>query len=176
MVEGGRLPLLQRMYKEWPFFRVTLDMLEMVFAKADPRVSQFYVTGLVDPALHPLSDELLARFLGTRAALLQVMGHRGLLSDAGTRDLQECLALRAPYMTPLNVLQVHCLRTLRSLAKGGDGKGPGPALLAYTPADPEVISLLARDKAAPKQPYVAAMEDALIISVQGLSAGLQNTG
>jgi len=180
MVAGGSLPLLQRMYKEWPFFRVTLDMLEMVFAKADPRVSQFYATGLVkDPALQPLSDELLERFMSTRAALLQVMGHRGLLSDAATRDLQERLALRAPYMTPLNVLQVHCLRTLRSIAKGGDGAGgggPDAALLAYTPADPEVVSLLARDKAAPKQPYVAAMEDALIISVQGLSAGLQNTG
>ena len=189
-VGAGHLPLLQRMYKEWPFFRVTLDMLEMVFAKADPRVSQFYVTGLVDPALHPLSEELAARFLGTRAALLQVMGHRGLLSDAGSRDLQERLALRAPYMTPLNVLQVHCLRTLRTLAKseggeggkggggggGGGAGGPDAALLAYQPSDPEVVSLLARDKAAPKQPYVAAMEDALIISVQGLSLGLQNTG
>lgn len=28
------------MYKEWPFFSVTLDMIEMVFAKADPRVAQ----------------------------------------------------------------------------------------------------------------------------------------
>jgi phosphoenolpyruvate carboxylase len=26
------------MYANWMFFRVTLDMLEMVFAKADPRV------------------------------------------------------------------------------------------------------------------------------------------
>jgi len=26
------------MYTNWMFFRVTLDMLEMVFAKADPRV------------------------------------------------------------------------------------------------------------------------------------------
>ncbi len=33
-----RGPLLQDMYANWMFFRVTLDMLEMVFAKADPRV------------------------------------------------------------------------------------------------------------------------------------------
>jgi phosphoenolpyruvate carboxylase len=175
MVADGNLPLLQRMYREWPFFRVTLDMMEMVFAKADPSVSTFYVTGLVDKSLHPLSNELLARFLDTRAALLAVMGHRGLLSDASSRDLRERLALRAPYMTPLNVMQVHCLRILRGLAKG-DATVADAATLAYTPTDPEVVSLLARDKAAPKQPYVAAMEDALIISVQGLSAGLQNTG
>ena len=29
---------VQDMYTNWMFFRVTLDMLEMVFAKADPRV------------------------------------------------------------------------------------------------------------------------------------------
>lgn len=29
---------MQDMYTNWMFFRVTLDMLEMVFAKADPRV------------------------------------------------------------------------------------------------------------------------------------------
>lgn len=33
-----RGPPLQDMYANWMFFRVTLDMLEMVFAKADPRV------------------------------------------------------------------------------------------------------------------------------------------
>lgn len=30
--------LPQDMFTNWMFFRVTLDMLEMVFAKADPRV------------------------------------------------------------------------------------------------------------------------------------------
>lgn len=40
MIDAGKLPLLQQMYKEWPFFSVTMDMIEMVFAKADPRVAQ----------------------------------------------------------------------------------------------------------------------------------------
>lgn len=40
MIDEGKLPLLQQMYREWPFFSVTLDMVEMVFAKADPRVAQ----------------------------------------------------------------------------------------------------------------------------------------
>ena len=38
MIADGKLELLQEMYQKWMFFRVTLDMLEMVFAKADPRV------------------------------------------------------------------------------------------------------------------------------------------
>lgn len=40
MIDSGKLGLLQQMYKEWPFFSVTMDMIEMVFAKADPRVAQ----------------------------------------------------------------------------------------------------------------------------------------
>lgn len=33
LIKDGKLPLLQEMYKTWPFFNVTLDMIEMVFAK-----------------------------------------------------------------------------------------------------------------------------------------------
>ena len=33
MIDDGKLELLQEMYKQWPFFGVTLDMIEMVFAK-----------------------------------------------------------------------------------------------------------------------------------------------
>ena len=39
-MDDGKLGLLQEMYATWPFFSVTLDMIEMVFAKADPRVAQ----------------------------------------------------------------------------------------------------------------------------------------
>ena len=31
---AGKLSVLQAMYREWPFFKVTLDMVEMVLAKA----------------------------------------------------------------------------------------------------------------------------------------------
>lgn len=36
MIDDGKLELLQEMYKQWPFFGVTLDMIEMVFAKVSP--------------------------------------------------------------------------------------------------------------------------------------------
>ena len=42
--------------------------------------------------------------------LLLVLGHKGLLQSSGTRFLQQKLQLRAPYVTPLNILQV-CLLT-----------------------------------------------------------------
>ena len=33
LIDDGKLELLQEMYRTWPFFSVTLDMVEMVFAK-----------------------------------------------------------------------------------------------------------------------------------------------
>lgn len=38
--------------------QVTLDMIEMVFAKADPRVSLLYEEHLCDPELHSFGDEV----------------------------------------------------------------------------------------------------------------------
>ena len=62
LVASGKLELLQEMYREWPFFQVTLDMVEMVFAKADPRVSLLYEEHLVSKDLVPFGD-LLRRYV-----------------------------------------------------------------------------------------------------------------
>jgi hypothetical protein len=63
---------LQEMYQNWMFFRVMLDMLEMVFAKADPRVVKLYQKHLVDAGLHGMGDELLVEFTETETLLLKV--------------------------------------------------------------------------------------------------------
>jgi len=31
------------MYEEWPFFTSTIDLIEMILAKADMRIAQLYV-------------------------------------------------------------------------------------------------------------------------------------
>lgn len=50
-VNDDQLPLLQTMYDEWPFFKGMLDLVEMVMAKADPKVTQMYDAKLVRPEL-----------------------------------------------------------------------------------------------------------------------------
>ena len=72
MEKEGKLDLLQEMYQQWPFFGVTLDMVEMVFAKSDPSVHQFYERGLVDESLWGFGAELRGKFEKTKAALLRV--------------------------------------------------------------------------------------------------------
>ncbi len=36
------------MYREWPFFRSTLDLVEMILAKADMRIAATYDAHLVN--------------------------------------------------------------------------------------------------------------------------------
>lgn len=74
--------------------------------QGDPRVAQFYEKELVDKKLWPLGDDLRERYEKTKQLLLKVQNHDGLLGTPDSRLLQQKLALRAPYVTPLNVLQV----------------------------------------------------------------------
>lgn len=49
----------------------------------------------------------------------------------------------------------------------------------YKPDEPETLALLSRDPFADysnKNPFTSAMEDTLMITIKGISAGMQNTG
>jgi phosphoenolpyruvate carboxylase len=64
--------LLKEMYNEWPFFRVTLDMLEMVFTKGDPGIAALYDKLLVTDDLKPFGEQLRSKYMETQELLLQV--------------------------------------------------------------------------------------------------------
>jgi phosphoenolpyruvate carboxylase len=74
--------------------------------QGDPRVAQFYEKELVDKDLWPLGDDLRNRFENTKNLLLKVQNHADLLGGPESQLLKQKLALRGPYVTPLNVLQV----------------------------------------------------------------------
>lgn len=65
--------MLREMYTQWPFFRVTLDLVEMVFAKGDPGIAALYDKLLVSPELWPFGEQLRAKYEETKRLLLQVM-------------------------------------------------------------------------------------------------------
>uniref|UniRef100_M1BTN9 Phosphoenolpyruvate carboxylase n=1 Tax=Solanum tuberosum TaxID=4113 RepID=M1BTN9_SOLTU len=66
------LQMLKDMYNGWPFFRVTLDLLEMVFAKGDPGIAALYDKLLVSEDLWPLGERLRSKYEETKGFLLQV--------------------------------------------------------------------------------------------------------
>ena len=154
LIAKGGSELLQDMYQNWMFFRVFLDMLEMVLAKADPRVVKVYERHLVRPELHPLCDDLLVRFHETEASMLRVMKHSGLLSSQSTAFLQQKLQLRAPYVAPLNILQVYCLKTLREVESGR----PVEEIMKEYAPDEKALALMSRGGS---HPFVAATEDTM---------------
>ncbi|MCE1182626.1 MAG: phosphoenolpyruvate carboxylase [Rhodocyclales bacterium] len=107
------LASLQRMLKAWPFFQSLLSNMEMVLAKTDLAIASRYAELVSDATLR---DAIFSRIKGewalTRRHLLAILGRDSLLAD--NPMLLESLKLRAPYMDPLNHLQVELLKRHRA--------------------------------------------------------------
>ena len=69
------LKMLQEMYNEWPFFRVTIDLIEMVFAKGDPSISTLNDKLLVSQDLWSFGEQLRSKYEETKNLLLQVKNY-----------------------------------------------------------------------------------------------------
>lgn len=139
LTKEGHKDDLKAMYREWPFFQSTVDLVEMILAKCDMRISKIYEEVLVsDPTERALGERLRHEYHETVRCINEVTGHSHLLSN--NRTLSRLIHMRAPYIDPINVLQVEVLRRLR--------------------IDPENTRL----------------RDALLISINGLAAGMRNTG
>jgi hypothetical protein len=61
------------MYEQWPFFAATIDLIEMILAKADMRIASLYDDVLVsDVQEKKLGVELRKKFEDTTTAVLEV--------------------------------------------------------------------------------------------------------
>ena len=113
---GGR-EKLQRMYEEWPFFRMVVDNAHQEMARARLDIARHYAElAPQDPGAADFHQQICADFAAGRAAMLQLTGRAELLDD--NPALQRSIALRNPYTDVLNLLQVELLR--RFHASGGE--------------------------------------------------------
>jgi phosphoenolpyruvate carboxylase len=104
--------LLREMVEAWPFFRATLDNLEMVLAKSDMRIAQRYATLVEDKALaQAIFPRIRDAWAGTQEALLDITQQTRLLEKNPALDAS--IRLRLPYIEPLNLLQVELLKRYR---------------------------------------------------------------
>ena len=151
-IEGGHKETLIEMYYSWTFFHVTLDLVEMVLYKADPRVVKVYDEILVEESLHDVGDELRTLFSKAKKFLAEVTGHGllGLAASSANPMLSQKIKLRTPYMTPLSLLQIQCLKKFRETEN--------------------------HNSSAAEHNGHDSFEDALIITIKGIAAGMQNTG
>jgi phosphoenolpyruvate carboxylase len=108
----GEREQLREMYREWPFFKSTLDLIETVLAETDARIAAEYDRRLVSPDLRPLGVELRRRLEDTIGAVLDTTGSRELLEEKPV--IRRSIEVRNPYVYPINLVQIELLRRLRS--------------------------------------------------------------
>ncbi|XP_073150946.1 phosphoenolpyruvate carboxylase-like [Henckelia pumila] len=162
------LKMLQEMYNKWPFFRVTIDLVEMVFAKGDPGIAALYDQLLVSKDLWSFGQHLRSNYEETKSLLLQIVGHKDLLE--GDPYLKQYLRLRDSYITTLNVTQVYTLKRTRDPNYHVKLRPHiSKEYMESKPAD-ELVKL------NPTSEYAPGLEDTLILTMKGIAAGLQNTG
>ncbi len=138
-----RLALLQKMHRQWPFFRTLLSNLDMVLAKSDLRIAARYVELVEDKRLAKrIFGAIQTEWAkgGEMLSLITGEPHRLASNAALARSIEH----RFPYLDPLNHLQVELMRRYRH-RKAGD------------PANERV-------------------QRGIHISINGIAAGLRNTG
>ena len=107
----GERDQLRAMYRDWPYFRSVMQLIEMVLAKSDGRIAEEYDRRLVPAELQPLGAELRTRLDRVVAGVLEVTDQRALLDSNPV--LRRSIDVRNPYVDPINLVQVELLRRYR---------------------------------------------------------------
>jgi phosphoenolpyruvate carboxylase len=141
--------MCREMYRTWPFFRSTLDLTAMALAKADAGIAEYYDRQLVPAELQAVGDELRGRLVRATAAVLSVTGHSRLLEDNPV--LSRSIDVRNPYVDPINLLQVELLRRVREERRTAGER-------------------------VPTVDHAGALQRALLVTINGIAAGMRNTG
>ena len=141
--EGGRV--IKDMYANWPWFNTLVDLLEMILVKSEERIAANYDKQLVtDKQSLALGDELRSKLRESAAAVLAVSGHSEL--QANNKVLLSSMAVRNPYVDPLNIIQVELLLRLRS------------------------------DENKLTKEELKTLHDALLVTINGVANGMRNSG
>lgn len=135
--------LLQKMYRDWPFFRTLLSNIDMVLAKSDLSLATRYAELVPDAKLRKkIMTDIELEWQRTARALQIITGESKRL--ANNAALARSIQHRFPYIDPLHHLQVELIRRYRA------GKN-------LEDLDEKV-------------------QRGIHISINGIAAGLRNTG
>ena len=139
-------PLLKEMYSQWPWFSTLIDLLEMILIKSEEKISENYDNQLVkDEESIQLGKELRQKLRQTIDSVLKVSGNASL--QCNNFILLRSLAVRNPYVDPLNIIQAELLKRLRDNHNN------------ITSSNEKKI-----------------LQDALLITINGIANGMRNSG
>jgi phosphoenolpyruvate carboxylase len=143
--------LLQGFYRKWPFFRMAISKVEMTISKVDLQIAHHYVSELSHPEdkeqFLTLFDLIAQEYRLVCDLVLRISGHERLLDD--NPELQRSIQLRNGSIVPLGFLQVSLLKRLRQ--HGGAGM---------------IYSRYSKKE----------LLDGALLTINGIAAGMRNTG
>ena len=109
----AQLALLQKMYRQWPFFRTLLSNMDMVLAKSDLALASRYSELVPDARLRKkVFAAIEQEWQRTAEALTRITGEKQRL--AANTALARSIRHRFPYIDPLHHLQVELIRRWRT--------------------------------------------------------------
>lgn len=129
--------IMKQMISDWPFFKTRISMLEMVFAKADLLIAEYYDDTLVSRDYLPIGVALRKQLQQDASTVLDLLDQEQLLQHDEWG--KESIRLRNIYTAPLNLLQAELLRRERTQSDN-------------------------------------LVEQAIMVSIAGVAAGMRNTG
>ncbi len=143
--------LLQGFYRKWPFFRMAISKVEMTISKVDLQIAHHYVSELSHPddkvRFLALFEQIAEEYRLICDLVLRISGHERLLED--NPELQRSVQLRNGSIVPLGFLQVSLLKRLRQ--HGGTGM---------------IYSRYSKKE----------LLDGALLTINGIAAGMRNTG
>jgi phosphoenolpyruvate carboxylase len=141
---------LQSMTANFPLFLDIVRNVEMALAKADFGIARLYASLVEDESLrNRVFKTLETEFLLTTKMILAITGQTALLERNPV--LERSIRLRNPYVDPMSLIQVELIRRKRAFER------------ANPDADPD---------ASESQ----SLNRAITATINGISAGLRNTG
>jgi len=106
------LEKLQEMYKEWPFFKMVVDFLQMSSQKADMHIAKHYAGLVEDEVLRKkFFSKIEDEYNRTIKLALDITGQKEILENA--LALRHSIRLRNPYIDPMSYAQTILLRRIR---------------------------------------------------------------
>ena len=147
LIRTRGVALARKMRAEWPFFASTLDAVAVSLATADMAIALRYAELVPDPAVARRLYRMIALDHGRATrAVCAILDQDTVLQHQPT--LARSIELRNPYVDPLSFIQIELLRRKRAAAPDGSTEA----------AEDETTSR------------------AVLLTINGIAAGLRNTG
>lgn len=142
------LALLREMYREWQYFHSVISNIEMTLAKADFQIARQYAARTADRGLgRRIFGIIEDEYNRTCRVILQITGEKQLLESSPV--LRRSITVRNPYVDPMSYLQVELLARKREIeSTEGLTDGEEREKLLY----------------------------AILLTMNGIAAGMRNTG